>query len=204
VTGDLMFLALGFAIGLSGALIPGPLLVYSISLALKRGTAAGVMPVWGHFFVEILVIVLILSGGGVLLQTPVAAKYIPWIGGGALIIMGLLVFRKSFSLTVPTQQRSSGHRYAMVGGVVFTAFNPSFPVWWASVGTPVVLKIYLGGLLGVALFMVGHWAADFGWYALVSYGVSRGKSVLTDRAYRLLIRVLGLILVGFGVFFIVG
>jgi len=51
--------------------------------------------------------------------------------------------------------------------------------------------------------MLGHWAADFGWYIFVSYGVSKGKPYLTDRSYRIFSRGLGLLLLGFGVYFIV-
>jgi len=203
VLNNLFLLLLGFAIGLSGALIPGPLLVYTISLALKQGVKAGIMVIWGHFFVEIIVIFLILSGGGLLLNSPLAARYLPWIGGAALILMGLLVFKKSFHISLPQESKISIKKYALVGGVFFTALNHGFPIWWASIGTPVVLKIYLTGLIGVIFFMIGHWCADFGWYAFISYSISRGKSYLSESNYRILSRILGLVLVGFGVFFLI-
>jgi len=44
--------ATSFAVGFSGAITPGPLLVYSIREAIKRGFAAGPLVVLGHALLE--------------------------------------------------------------------------------------------------------------------------------------------------------
>jgi hypothetical protein len=40
---------------------------------------------------------------------------------------------------------------------------------------------------GVAAFFTGHILADLGWYALISFGVAKGRNYLSDRLYRGLI-----------------
>ena len=199
---NLLWLSLGFTIGLSGALIPGPLLIYTLSQAIKQGTKAGIIVTTGHFLIEVIVICLILTGGSFILKFTSLRSYITWIGAIALIVMGMLVFKKSFNIEF-TQHKSKNIKYGVAGGAFFTIFNPSFPIWWTSIGVPVILKIYLTGILGVILFMLGHWAADFGWYIFISYGASKGKPYLTDRSYRIFSRMLGLLLLGFGVYSIV-
>jgi len=53
---------MGLGIGLSGALIPGPLLVFNITETLKHGAKTGFLVILGHFFVEVCVSLLIIFG----------------------------------------------------------------------------------------------------------------------------------------------
>jgi len=198
----LLWVSLGFTIGLSGALMPGPLLIYTLSRALKQGTKAGIIVTTGHFLIEVIVVLLILIGGGFILGFTSLRNYITWIGAIALIVMGILLFKRSFNIEF-TQHEGKNLKYGVMGGAFFTAFNPGFPIWWASIGAPIILKIYLTGILGVILFMLGHWASDFGWYIFISYGVSKGKSYLSGKGYQIFSRVLSLLLVGFGIYFLI-
>ncbi|HNO09100.1 MAG TPA: LysE family transporter, partial [Methanoregulaceae archaeon] len=50
---------LGFLIGLTGALAPGPTLVATIKASLKSGWSAGPRVTLGHIVVEILMVLLI-------------------------------------------------------------------------------------------------------------------------------------------------
>jgi hypothetical protein len=47
--------------------------------------------------------------------------------------------------------------------------------------------------LGLATFLIGHWASDFSWYGFVSFCTDRGAAVAGDKAYRF-------VLIGCGVF----
>ena len=55
-------LLLGFTIGLTGALVPGPMLFATIELSLKKGWLAGPEVVFGHILVELVLSILILFG----------------------------------------------------------------------------------------------------------------------------------------------
>ena len=57
------------------------------------------------------------------------------------------------------------------------------------------------GFGGVLLFYLGHILADFSWYLLVSWMVSKTRAFLSAKVYRLIIGGLGLCLIGFGIGF---
>jgi len=58
------------------------------------------------------------------------------------------------------------------------------------------------GAKGIVVFFLGHIAADYAWYALISLGISRGKRLIKDRSYQMMIRLCGLFLIGFGGWFL--
>ena len=59
-----------------------------------------------------------------------------------------------------------------------------------------------GGIFLAAVFMVGHWCADLGWYTLVSAGVSQGKTILSDTSYRRIMGACGVFLILFGAYYL--
>ena len=54
----------------------------------------------------------------------------------------------------------------------------------------------------MAAFFLGHISADIAWYALISYGVVKGKHLFTDQWYRRLIGGCAVFLVVFAGYFI--
>ena len=58
------------------------------------------------------------------------------------------------------------------------------------------------GWTGIGVFFVGHVAADLAWYWLVTFTVSRGRRLLSELSYRLLIAACALFLLAFGGLFI--
>jgi hypothetical protein len=42
---------------------------------------------------------------------------------------------------------------------------------------------------------------DLGWYSLVSWGISKGRELISDRAYRGIILACALVLIGFSLYF---
>jgi len=91
---------------------------------------------------------------------------------------------------------------AYLAGVATSAANPYFWIWWLSVGSALVLSGLKAGLIMAALFMIGHWVADFGWLILVSISLDRGRSILSDRSYRGILGICGAFLVCFGIYFL--
>jgi threonine/homoserine/homoserine lactone efflux protein len=90
----------------------------------------------------------------------------------------------------------------VTGGMFFTAFNPTFPIWWISVGATLLSRALLLGLRGVIAFVLGHWLADLAWFSLVGFAVGKGKLWLNDRRYQLLLKFLSITLIGLGFWFI--
>lgn len=190
---------LGFVIGLTGALAPGPTLVATINASIAGNWTTGLKVSLGHLIVELFLVVLILFG-----LASVALPYtsaIAGIGGLALILFGGLTIAGSRKATLsnkPVQPFSSPY----MAGAITSAANPYFWIWWLSIGSAMIIAGLQGGLVFVGIFMIGHWSADTAWYTLVSTGVSKGRTILYDSAYRKIITICGIFLLLFGMYYL--
>ncbi len=194
-------LVLGFLIGLTGALAPGPTLVATVNASLSGNWTAGLKVSLGHIVIETVVVFLIILG-----LAGVAAPYttmIAVIGGIALIIFGTMTITGSRRATLAAESVNTTSSPYMAG-LLTSAANPYFWIWWLSVGSALLIQALAGGLLLAMVFMVGHWTADTAWYAFVSTGISRGRTVLSDTAYHRLMAACGIFLVLFGLYYLAG
>jgi threonine/homoserine/homoserine lactone efflux protein len=197
----LAILATAFAIGLTGALAPGPTLVAAVNSTLKSGWTAGPKVAAGHAAVELFIFVLISLGLAAAAQQ--YSRYVAVAGGAALVAFGLLTVKGSRSARLATPAEGvSGNPY--LAGVLTSVANPYFWVWWLSVGSALILDGLRGGLLMAGLFMIGHWGADFAWYTVVSTGLYQGKNILSEANYQRIMTVCGLFLILFGLYYLTG
>lgn len=199
-----------FIIGLSGAMMPGPLLTYVISGSLKRGFIAGPLIITGHAVLELLLVVLLLLGLNQLFASPLFTAVIGIIGGIVLILMALDMIRSSIKKKVSLEksmEAESGAEHKLRGfilpGALISIANPYWTIWWATIGMTYLANASQHGPAAAGSFFVGHIAADFGWYALVSFVVARGRKFLNDSLYRSLIIGFSLVLIYFGSSFLI-
>jgi len=191
-------ISLGFMVGLSGAAIPGPLLAFTVYDATKKGKATGHLVIFGHIIWELLIILVILFGfGWVILQ---GRTVIYSLGGPVLILMGLGMIMSHVS---KVELRTSRTDSSLIGGVFYTAFNPTQPIWWATAGLALLLKgLEVMSMLGVVLVTAGHWLSDFVYYIFISVMVHRNRRVIIPHQL-LLSRALGVFLTLLGGYFVV-
>ena len=194
-------LILGFLIGLTGALAPGPTLVATINASLTGNWATGLKITLGHVIIETAIFFLIILG-----LASIASPYttaIAVVGGIALIIFGVLTLagsRTASLSTTPSESVASPY----MAGLLTSAANPYFWIWWLSVGSALLIKSLAGGLLLAIVFMIGHWTADTSWYVFVSTGISTGKTILSDTTYHRIMAACGIFLVLFGLYYLAG
>ena len=77
-----------FVVGLSGAMMPGPLLTLTIGESARRGFAAGPLVVLGHALLEGALVVALVLGLASLLGAPAVGRSIAVVGGVFLIYLG--------------------------------------------------------------------------------------------------------------------
>jgi threonine/homoserine/homoserine lactone efflux protein len=191
---------LGFAIGLTGALAPGPTLVATINASIAGDWTTGLKVSLGHVIVELFIVILILLG-----LATVALPYtsaIAGIGGIALVAFGVLTIAGSRKATLGNSTvQTVANPY--MAGLVTSAANPYFWIWWLSIGSSMVIAGLEGGLVLAGAFMLGHWTADTTWYTIVSTGVSKGRTIFSDTSYRKIIVLCGIFLILFGMYYLI-
>lgn len=211
-------LLLSFAVALTGAMAPGPLLTYTIvksARSHKRGYAMGAWIILGHAAIEAGIIILLLAGFSVLLQTPIAIKTIGVAGGGVLILFGLSIVRDLYREKLPldfaaprdsdSQAASMAQgfiRNPVAGGALVSMANPYWWVWWATIGFAFMteFQVSFNNVPALAAFFVGHEAGDLAWYLLVSALSFWGVRRLNKKMYYGLLAGCAVFMMGFGVY----
>jgi threonine/homoserine/homoserine lactone efflux protein len=192
-------LILGFVIGLSGALAPGPTLVATMGATLRDGWKAGPVVTLGHVMVETAIFFLILAG----ISTS-AVRFtggIAVIGGAALMVFGILTIR-SIAAGEPGATGELPAGSPLVAGIVTSITNPYFWIWWLTIGSVLLMAALGAGIVPAFAFIIGHWSADLGWYTIVALCIHRGRCALTGPRYRAALFLCGLFLIVFGGYYV--
>ncbi|OPY26251.1 MAG: LysE type translocator [Methanobacterium sp. PtaU1.Bin242] len=200
----LLLIATSFVAGLSGALVPGPMLTVTISDSVKKGFIAGPLVVLGHFIAEITLIFIIMAGFSWLIGSTTAAMIIGTLGGIMLIYMGYNNSKSSNKL-LNIQKDGLSQRYGSVfGGIITSISNPYFFIWWATIGMAFMFKgLEIAGIIGLLGFLIGHWSADMSWYSTVSFLTSKGSEIMTDEHYDMIMKICGIFLIILGIYFLI-
>jgi threonine/homoserine/homoserine lactone efflux protein len=93
----------------------------------------------------------------------------------------------------------------LIVGVIFTAMNPFFLMWWLTVGLKLISdSVYQFGVVGgvIILFLFHIWM-DYVWLALTAYLISKGKSIFKIRLYYFFIICTSIALVSYGLYLLV-
>ncbi|HOM03183.1 MAG TPA: LysE family transporter [Acetivibrio sp.] len=195
-----------FIIGFSGALMPGPMLGITINGSLKKGWKAGPLIVLGHGILEIILVITMTFGLKDLFANKTVAGVIGLIGGAFLAWMGYGMIKSGIgkSVSLESQRTDNGTEMGnlVLTGIIVSATNPYFILWWASTGVESVRQSYVFGLFGVLVFFIGHILSDFVWYSAISIAFSGGKKLISDTVYSWIVILLGLFLVAFSIYFI--
>lgn len=199
--------ASALAAAFSGAMMPGPLLTYTVKQSLAVGPSAGFTIISGHALLEIALIILIFLGFDIILQSQAAQVGIGLLGGVLLIYMGIdmIVRAAKRQVSVTVTEAGAGSQNMVVSGFVISAANPYFLLWWAVIGLGFLLQAHRAfGTAGVVVFFVGHILADTIWYGFVSVVVGTTRRFIREQPYRLIIAFLGTVLIYFGFSFALG
>jgi threonine/homoserine/homoserine lactone efflux protein len=193
----MVLLSIGFIVGLSGAMIPGPLLAYTLFDTTRKGRVTGHLIIVGHAIWEVFVILAVFIGIGKFLLSYKPIVYL--IGGFVLVLMGLQIAKSKDNEVEIKESRLNS---SVLGGIFYTLFNPTHPIWWATAGLALLLKGFeVLGIVGVIVVVIGHWFADFAYYAFVSFLIYKHKRYIYKRK-RLISLILGLFVAILGAYFI--
>jgi threonine/homoserine/homoserine lactone efflux protein len=190
----------------SGVLAPGPLLFANLACATNHDKWSGIKVACGHAIIEIILIIILAAG---LFTIDAAREYTNAIGlmGGVAI----LVFAGLQTATIVNKNRPQYHIGHIAGrkgpfliGLLFTALNPFFIIWWFTAGLKLITdSAEFGITTGLILLFALHVWIDYAWLALTAYLASKGTSLLNSKIYRVILLALAALLVYYGISFIV-
>ncbi len=190
-----------FMVALSGALMPGPLLTVTVGEAARRGFWAGPLIIVGHALLELALVALLLAGVGVWLHRPAVLGSVGVLGAGMLGWMGMGLLKASRHSRLEFDRQDESGLHPVLAGVLMSAANPYWLIWWLTIGLGYVMFSMQYGLAGVGLFFLGHILADFAWYTLVSGAVAQGRRFISDKLYRGFLAGCAVFLFAFGGYF---
>ncbi|MFC2005803.1 LysE family transporter [Chloroflexota bacterium] len=186
-------------ISFSGVMMPGPM--FAVTLAKSyRSPWAGVQIAIGHAVIEVPLILLIYFGFARFFENSVVQLVLSILGGAMIIWLGISMFRTR----VEVVHKGKDLPYsAFVAGILTSSFNPFFLLWWATIGSMLIMKFLDFGTTGLIVFIVAHWLCDLAWLSLVSITVYRTHSLWGRRFQEWLFIACSLLLVGFGAWFLI-
>ncbi|MBU1567805.1 MAG: LysE family translocator [Proteobacteria bacterium] len=193
-----------FILALSGALMPGPLLTVTVSESSRRGALVGPMMIFGHALLELALVIALLSGLAPFLVRDDVFIVISLTGGAVLLWMGTTMLRSLPQLSLAGQPDGSKSRNLVVTGIVLSAANPYWLIWWASIGLGYIMYSMKFGIMGIMAFFLGHILADLAWYCFISFGIAKGRHFFSDSLYRKLIGCCAVFLLVFSCWFLYG
>ena len=186
-------------ISLSGVMAPGPM--FAVTLAKSyRSPWAGTWIALGHAVIEVPLILLIYFGFAPFFQNSAVQLGLSIVGGGMICWLGIAMFR---ARTEVVHQGKDLPYNAFVAGILTSGFNPFFLVWWATIGSMLIMRFLDFGTTGLMVFIVAHWLVDLVWLSLVSNLVYRTRSLWGRKFHEWLFIACSLLLIGFGGWFIV-
>ncbi len=198
----LEMLTIGFVIGMTGAIVPGPMLFATIDGSLKTGWKAGPEVVVGHASLELAICILVILG--ITAVSDSILMTISLFGGIILVVFGMLTIRNAGLSESSVKSYSPVKVNNFSAGFITSAANPYFWIWWLAAGSALVLRGLEISLLAAIMFIVGHWLADIGYFTAVSASFSKGKKLMSTKTYERVLVSCGLFLIIFGMWFIAG
>ena len=186
-------------ISFSGVMMPGP--VFAVTLAKSyKSPFAGTKVALGHAVIEVPLILLIYFGFAQFFQNITVQLVLSVLGSGMIIWLGISMFRARAEVVRKGKDVPYG---AITAGILTSGLNPFFLLWWATIGSMLIMRIIEFGTTGLILFIIVHWLCDLVWLSLVSNVVYRTHTLWGQRLQEWIFIACSLLLVGFGIWFLV-
>ena len=191
-------------ISASGVISPGPLFLTNILYGTQQGARSGLKVAYGHSVVELPLIILLAAG---LFSTAILSQYsdvIGLVGGIAILGFGSLKIIELTRKKKSTRSFTTSKKSPFIAGVVFSALNPFFLLWWFTVGLKLIAdSVAFGPTTGIPILFGLHIWMDYIWLIGTAHLASKGRFVIKSKYYRLLLLVLSAVLVYYGISFMV-
>ena len=178
---------------------PGPVTATAIAMGARK-RYAGTLIAIGHGIIEFPLIVVIILGLGKYFELQKVQIAIGLAGGIFLLLMAI---QGLLSLKAKTGNKSKAlTNKPVLAGIILSAGNPYFLLWWATVGLALATQASQWGIWAFALFALAHWSVDLIWLQILSWVSFKGSVLLAPRGMRIVLMICSAALLVFGLFFV--
>jgi threonine/homoserine/homoserine lactone efflux protein len=181
--------------GLSAGVSPGPLFALVVSQAVRHGAREGMKVAVVPLLTDLPIILSM-----VFLMDRIG-DYRPALGvvsiAGSLFLFRLAY--DSFRQGPPDASPCADAPNSLRKGILANLLNPHPYLFWATVGTPMLLKGWGEGGGSSAAFAAGFFCCLVGSKLVLAAVAARSRGRVGGRGYRLLMRILGVLLALFAV-----
>lgn len=188
-------IGVGVLLGLSAGFAPGPLLTLVLSETLRHGVVAGVKVAIAPVLTDLPIVIASL------LLVAAAADMDSVLGGlslvGAAVVCAFGV--EGLRAEPPEVEADDRDAGSLRRGVLVNILSPHPYLFWVTVGAPMVMRAAENGPIPAAGFIVGFYLLLIGSKVLVALVAARSRGWVRGRAYQLVLRLLGVALIGFAV-----
>ena len=193
--GLLAFLLQVIVISLSGVMAPGPVTAATLAVG-TRSRHGGALIAIGHGIVELPLVALIMVGMDRIFALGAVQVGIGLVGGVVLILMGVSMLRDVGK--GPVSEMRYAKQNAIYTGILLSAGNPYFLLWWATVGITLASSAKELGGWAIVIFAAVHWFCDLVWLELLSWSSFKGSRLLREKPQRIILIICGIALLIFG------
>ena len=195
------FAILVIIISASGVMSPGPLFAANITYGLREGVKSGIKIAIGHSIVELPLVILLGIGVFSLEIFPEFRTIISIFGAITLFVFAGIqiktILKKNKNISVKPKQGP------IVTGILLSALNPFFIVWWLTIGFKLISDAMLiWAFAGILIVFVFHIWMDFAWLGITAFLASKSRKIISNRNYKIMILILSLTLIYFGITFL--
>jgi len=197
-------------ISTSGVMSPGPLFFVNLYYGSKYGPFNGLKIALGHTIVELPLIIFFFYGldkfSSLFLSEDVL-KVIGTIGGTFMIFFSLLQIysiKKNKFIESDNNESKSSIRSPLFIGVIFTALNPFFLIWWSTIGLKLVSDSinFFGFYEGITILFFSHIWMDYFWLGATSFMAFKGRSIIKEKYYTVILLSFSIFIALFGIYFL--
>ena len=195
------FAILVIIISASGVMSPGPLFAANITYGLREGVKSGIKIAIGHSIVELPLVILLGIGVFSLEIFPEFRTIISIFGAITLFVFAGIqiktILKKNKNISIKPKQGP------IVTGILLSALNPFFIVWWLTIGFKLISDAMLiWAFAGILIVFVFHIWMDFAWLGITAFLASKSRKIISNRNYKIMILLLSLTLIYFGITFL--
>jgi threonine/homoserine/homoserine lactone efflux protein len=188
----------GITLGLYAGFSPGPLLVLVISQALKHGYKEGVRVAFAPIISDIPIIIICLLFLSLISGYTSLLGVISIIGGLYLLYLAY----ESFKTKGLTGDLTLKKPKSLTKGVTLNLLNPAPYLFWITIGGPIIIPAYMQNALSPLWFIIGFYALLVGSKIALAYATGKSRDFLTGKTYIYIMRILGVVLMIFALYFI--